>query len=113
MAVSDVHTAAQLVAPSEEPKLFDDVGCLRDYLAAHPKNPQGTVAYVADHRSGAWIAAGQAVYTKVPGLETAMASHLIAHKDAAARAADPAAAGGVSLTAIDVFGASGGGATTP
>ena len=30
MSISDIHTAAQLAAPGEEPKFFDDVGCLRD-----------------------------------------------------------------------------------
>ncbi len=104
MTISDIHTAAQLLDPAEEPKLFDDVGCLRDYLAANPKVSKETLVYVADHRTGAWIAAGQAVYTRVPELATAMSSHLIAHTDAAARAADPAAAGGEPLTAAEVFG---------
>jgi copper chaperone NosL len=107
MTISDIHTAAQLLEPAEEPKLFDDVGCLRDYLAANPKVPQDTLVYVADHRTGAWIPAGQAVYTRVPELATAMGSHLIAHADAAVRAADPAAAGGEPLTAAGVFGPAG------
>src|SRR5262249_29888212 len=34
MAISDTRFAAELLAPAEEPRLFDDIGCLRDYLAA-------------------------------------------------------------------------------
>jgi copper chaperone NosL len=104
MVVSDVHTAAQLTAPSEEPKVFDDPGCLREYLAANPQVKKGSLAWVADHRTGAWVEARQAVYTRAPGLATAMGSHLIAHAGAASRAADPAASGGTPLTAADVFG---------
>lgn len=107
MSISDVHTAAQLGAPGEEPKFFDDVGCLRDYLKAARTLPPGAAAWVVDHRTGAWIPAAHAVYTRVEALETPMGSHLIAHADAAARAADPAAVHGVPLSARDVFGAGG------
>jgi len=103
MSVSDVHTAAELVAPQEEPLIFDDIGCLGNYLGANPKAAPGSVAFVADHRTGAWVRAGLAVYTRVPGLETAMGSHLIAHADEASRSADPAAQGGEPLTAVQVF----------
>jgi copper chaperone NosL len=107
MAVSDARFAAQLVAPREEPRFFDDVGCLRDFLAAHPGRPAREVAYVADHRTKAWVRARTAVYARVPGLATPMGSHLVAHADPASRAADPAAAGGAPLGAADVFGAAG------
>jgi copper chaperone NosL len=107
MAVSDARFAAQLVAPREEPRFFDDLGCLRDFLAAHPARPAGEVAYVADHRTKAWVAARAAVYARVPGLATPMGSHLVAYADAASRAADPAAASGAPLAAADVFGPAG------
>ncbi len=107
MAVSDARFAAQLVAPREEPRFFDDGGCLRDVLAAQPGRPPREVAYVADHRTKAWTRARTAVYARVPGLATPMGSHLVAHADAASRAADPAAAGGAPLAAAEVFGAAG------
>jgi copper chaperone NosL len=104
MTVSDARTASELLAPHEEPKIFDDIGCLRDYLGANPRQTAGSAAFVADHRTGAWVAAERAVYTRVPGLDTAMGSHLLAHADAASRAADPAARGGEPLGVADVFG---------
>jgi copper chaperone NosL len=107
MAVSDARFAAQLVAPSEEPRFFDDVGCFRDYLKAMKTQPAMAAAFVADHRTKAWVAASEAVYTRAPSLETPMGSHLIAHADAASRDQDPDARGGVAMTFHDVFGPGG------
>jgi copper chaperone NosL len=103
MVVSNVHFAAQLAAPREEPVFFDDIGCLRDFLASRPRLPPATVAYVADHRTGAWVRAAQAVFTRADALDTPMGSHLMAHADAASRDADSAAGGGVFLTARAIF----------
>ena len=105
MAVSEARFAAQIVAPGEEPKFFDDVGCLRDFLRAGGALPARSAAFVADHRTREWVKAAQAVYTRVPGLSTPMGSHLVAHADAASRAADDLARGGTTLTAVEVFGA--------
>lgn len=107
MAVSDPRFAAQLAAPGEEPRFFDDLGCLRDWLAKGPALPRGAVAFVADHRTRQWVRAAGALYTHQPPLETPMSSHLLAHADAASRDADPAAAGGKALDAREVFGPAG------
>jgi copper chaperone NosL len=106
MAVSDQKFAGQIVAPGEEPRFFDDIGCLQSHLS-QATAPVGAVAYVADHGTGRWLRAASAVYAYVASLDTPMGSHLIAHADEAARRADPASAGGQSRTATDVFGASG------
>lgn len=103
MAVSEARFAAQIVAPAEEPRFFDDLGCLRDFLRAGGV-PAGSAAYVADHRTREWVDAARAVYTRVPGLPTPMGSHLVAHADATSRDADPLARGGSALGAADVFG---------
>lgn len=107
MALSEARFAAQLVAPSEEPKFFDDIGCVAHYVAAAPSLPRGAVVYVADHRTKAWVRAEAALYTAVPSLATPMSSHLIAHANAASRDADPDAQGGTSRTVSDVFGPGG------
>jgi copper chaperone NosL len=107
MAVSDARFAAQIVAPAEEPRFFDDVGCLRDYLRATTARPAMAMAYVADHRSKAWVPAARAIYTRVPSLETPMGSHVVAHADAASRDQDPEARGGVPMAPADVFGPGG------
>jgi copper chaperone NosL len=97
MAVSSPRFAAQIVAPGEEPLFFDDLGCLVTYLDLRKTVGAGAVAYVADHRTGTWVAAAAATITRVEGLSTPMGSHLIAHESPASRDADPAAQAGVDV----------------
>jgi copper chaperone NosL len=104
MAVSSARFASQVVAPGEEPRFFDDLGCLAAYLHEHPAQPAGAVAYVADHRTAAWVPAADAIFTKVPALETPMGSHVVAHASAASRDADEAARGGTPVDAAEFFG---------
>src|SRR5262245_19307588 len=66
MTGSNGRTAAQLVAPGREPLFFDDIGCLQNYLRRAGTVVSGTVAYVVDHASGAWVRADRAVYTRNP-----------------------------------------------
>jgi copper chaperone NosL len=95
MAIVSTSTAAQIVAPGDEPVLFDDLGCLRDFVAASPL-PADAVVYVADHRTGQWVNARSAVFTKST-VDTPMGSGLLAHADAASRDQDEAAKGGTAV----------------
>jgi copper chaperone NosL len=104
MAVSEARFAAQVVAPGELPRFFDDLGCLSTYLRGG-RAPAEAAVFVADHRSRAWVRADAAVYTRVPAMPTPMGSHLIAHADAASRDADGAARGGTPVPAAEIFGA--------
>ena len=88
MAISDTRFAAQLVAPGEEPRFFDDIGCLADYLRSSHALPPGATAYVADHRTRAWVSAATATFVRCRGLATPMASGLAAFADAASRDGD-------------------------
>ena len=103
MTGSNGRAAGQIVAPGEEPLFFDDIGCLRDYLAAATP-AKGAVAFVTDYATRAWIRADAAAYLSQPSIETPMASHLIAFASPAARDASPDARGGRALSATDVFG---------
>lgn len=103
MAVSTPIFAAQVVAPGEEPRFFDDIGCLADWTRAGHAIPPGGRAFVADHRTRTWVAAEAAVFTRVRGLDTPMGSGLIAHESAASRDRDPAARGGEPVPAADVL----------
>jgi copper chaperone NosL len=105
MTVSASDVVAQIVAPGEEPLFFDDIGCLAAFVKAHADLSNGAVAYVSDHRTHAWVRAHRAVYTRVPGLDTPMGSHLVAHADAQSRQADPIAARESVTPVADVFGA--------
>jgi copper chaperone NosL len=101
MTLVSVRTAAQIVAPGEEAVIFDELGCLRDYLAGHAR-PDGARIYVADHRTGAWLEAASATFTHT-SITTPMASGLIAHADAASRDADPDAHGGTPVAAASIL----------
>ena len=107
MAISEARFAGQIVAPSEEAKFFDDIGCLAHFIAGAKARPGSAVTYVADHRTRTWVRADAALYTEVASLATPMGSHLIAHADAASRDADPDAKGGTPRTLADVFGPGG------
>ena len=104
MPVSDPKLAAQIAAPGEEAMFFDDIGCLQSFIAGGKAPARGAVAFVADHRTGAWIPASTAVYERCPSLETPMGSHLVAHADAASRAADPVPAGCAAVPATEILG---------
>lgn len=107
MPVSEARLASQLAARAEEPRFFDDIGCLRDFLKEAGALPAGSIAYVADHRTGAWARASKAAFSRCPDLATPMSSHLIAHADAASRQADGAARGCVDVPAAEIFGPAG------
>jgi copper chaperone NosL len=105
MAVSAADVAAQVVAPGEDPRFFDDIGCLASFLKEHPEQPAGAIAYVVDHRTHSWVRAHAALYTRVPDLETPMGSHLVAHADERSRQDDAVSARGSAAANADVFGA--------
>jgi copper chaperone NosL len=99
MVVSAARFASQIVAPGEEPRFFDDLGCLAAHLRDREALAPGAVVYVADHRTRTWADASSAVFTRVAGIETPMGSHVIAHASSASRDADAAAAGGEAVDA--------------
>lgn len=101
MTLVSARTAAQIVAPGEEPVIFDEIGCLRDYLANHALAP-GARVYVADHRTSAWHDAASAIFTQT-SVSTPMSSGLIAHGDTASRDADPDADDGLRVDASAVL----------
>lgn len=108
MAVSDPRVAAQIVADGEEPRFFDDIGCLAKWLNEN-RAPDAAVAFVADHRNGRWTPARTALYSKVPHRATPMGSNILAHADLGSRNQDDAARTGEPLGLDQVFG----GATVP
>jgi copper chaperone NosL len=87
MTVIDRHFSSQIAAPDGEPRLFDDLGCLTRYLE-RTTPPEGAVVYVADHRTGDWVRAPEAVYARVDSLTAPMGSHIVAHASVASRTAD-------------------------
>jgi len=81
MTLVDPKLASQIVAPGEEPRVFDDFGCLRAYIASHPQSERSLV-FVADHSTGEWIPERDAVFREDPAIVTPMNSHLVAQRTA-------------------------------
>jgi copper chaperone NosL len=104
MIVSDERTASQIAAPLEEPRFFDDFGCLASYLAS-AKVPADAVVFVADHRTREWVRADSAIFTRLSGAAGAMGSRVVAHASPASRDADPDLAGGTTVAVAEVLGA--------
>ena len=108
MAVSDVRFAAQIAVPGVEPQFFDDLGCLRDYFKQPGKTlPARAMVFVADHRTGEWVPAASAVFSRASGVSTPMNGGIIAHASEASRQQDAAAAGGTAVSASEIFGPAG------
>ena len=103
MVGSNGRFAAELVAPHEEPLFFDDIGCLRSFLAATPAVPPGAVAFVVDHHTGTWVRATRAIYTRNDAVDTPMGSHLLAHESATTREADADARSAEAVSIAHVF----------
>jgi copper chaperone NosL len=104
MMVSAAGAVAQLVAPGEDPRFFDDIGCLASFLTEHADQPAGAIAYVIDHRTHQWVPAARARYTRIPDLDTPMGSHLVAHADERSRHDDERTARGSAVGIAGVFG---------
>lgn len=102
MKVSNIRFASQIAAPGETPIFFDDLGCFSQYLKERTSLPAGAVAYVADHRTSDWVRASEAVFTRVPAIQTPMNSHLIAHATEVSRDADPGAKGGENVARAEL-----------
>ena len=106
MVISSARTAGQVVSSDAEPLFFDDLGCLRTWLEReHDSIGAGTAVYVADHRTGNWVPAGQAVFGSSARVETPMGSGLLAYADNASLAADTAAAPVVEVSRAHALGA--------
>jgi len=100
MVVSDRRFAAQIAAPGEEARFFDDIGCLTNWLRVQdaPLAPQ-TMIYVADYRTKEWAPADTAAYRRVPGLQTPMGSEIVAYASAASRDEDRSTSTGEAVPA--------------
>jgi copper chaperone NosL len=113
MIVSDARFAAQVAAPGEEPRFFDDLRCLREGLRSGSPLPEGAVVFVTDARTGAWVRASSAVYAILPGVATPMASHWVAWADEGSRRADPGGRDGTPIPAEEILGRTTGGGVGP
>lgn len=53
MGIAELESAAQIILKSGEPVLFDDIGCMTQYIQT--ENPEYDAAFVHDFHSREWI----------------------------------------------------------
>ena len=80
MAVSERRFAAEVVTEEGRVEVFDDVGCLVDWLGENGR-PAGAGTFVVDYRTGEWLAAEGAAYVRSPELSTPMGHGIVAFRD--------------------------------
>ena len=107
MPVSDIRFAAQITAQGELPRFFDDPGCFAEFIRGGSVKEKGAMAWVADHRTGTWVRADRAIYTRVPNLNTPMSHHLVAHESTTSRDSDPDVKDGQPVSLQEIFGPKG------
>ena len=101
--ITQMEFASQLVVKGESPLFFDDLSCLRGYLASVATPPAQAAIFVTDHRTGNWIPADTAVFSRVMTLRTPMGSHLLAHESAASRDSDSLAVRPVAVEPTELI----------
>ena len=104
-AVANPLFAAQFLEPGEPPVMFDDIGCLMDYLAKQAGSKPGSIAYVTDHHTGAWTRAADALYTRNLQVRTPRDSHLLAHASSTSQTSDPDARMGTRVAVRELLSA--------
>lgn len=81
MLVSELVYAAAYQTQGQEPRLFDDIGCMIEALrseAAFPSN-----VWVQDAAGGGWLDANAATFVASPDIRTPMSGGTLAYADAA------------------------------
>lgn len=70
MGIADLESAAQLILKSGEPVLFDDIGCMTQYLQT--EKPEYEAAFVNDYLSREWILFDAAAFIQNSGIDSPM-----------------------------------------
>jgi len=80
MAISQPELAAEAVGTAGRVEMFDDIGCLVEWLR-EPDAPEGLTPFVTDRPTGEWLRADEAVFVQSPELPTPMGYGLAAFAD--------------------------------
>ncbi|MBU8878315.1 nitrous oxide reductase accessory protein NosL [Bacillus sp. FJAT-29790] len=70
MGIMDLDSAAQIVLKNGKPLLFDDIGCMIEYLQEN--NPQYEGAFVHDFDTKKWIDLDSSVFIQDQKIESPM-----------------------------------------
>ena len=98
MLVSESIYAAAYRAGDNEPRVFDDIGCMLDAIRHESASP--LTIWLQDAGGSGWMAAADAMVVALPQLRTPMGGGLIAYAGAEAAEKAAAANGGRVLRSL-------------
>lgn len=102
MLVSERVFAAAYRAPDQEPRVFDDIACLRD-AARREGDARALTYWFHDAESRDWIDGRRATFVHADGLKTPMSGGMIAFADARAAARRASELGGRVIGPLDAM----------
>ena len=82
MAVVDNQHATQIVLENGKSIVFDDVGCMYEWLEGNP-NETIEAEFVRDYNDKEWVLVDDATYVYNQSVKTPMAYNVISFKDEA------------------------------
>ncbi|MFS0821702.1 nitrous oxide reductase accessory protein NosL [Bacillus sp. 1P02SD] len=82
MAVVDNQYATQIVLENGKSMVFDDVGCMYEWIGTNP-NEKIAAEFVRDYNDKEWILVDDATYVYNQSVKTPMAYNVISFKDKA------------------------------
>jgi len=87
MLISELTYAAAYQVDGNDPRVFDDIGCMLDGLRGEGASPINV--WVQNAAGGGWLDAGDAIFVASPNVRTPMGGGILAYADAneAAKAA--------------------------
>ena len=80
MAVTDNQFATQVILESGKSLVFDDLGCMHDWLSKN-KDEKIDTEFVRDFDNEEWVKADEATYVYDKSVKTPMAYNMISFKD--------------------------------
>ena len=92
MFVSEPAYAAAYQADGNDPRVFDDIGCMLDAVRSETASP--ITIWLQDAAGSGWMAAEEATFVASPRLRTPMSGGVIAYADASAAATAATTHGG-------------------
>ena len=84
MAVIDNQHASQIVLENGKSLIFDDIGCLNDWLDSN-ENEKIAAEFVRDYNDEEWVLMDEATYVYNQSVKTPMAYNVVSFKDQASR----------------------------
>lgn len=82
MMVADNRHATQIITKDGQPLLFDDIGCMMEWIAKNGNDNIG-ISFVRDYDSSAWLKMEEAYYVYDPSIRTPMAYGVVSFADEA------------------------------